>query len=76
MTSVDIRSVPMPILVGQLDECQLDGTACVWCAVPITAHDRHEVGFTGRPVHHLFGCTRCVVILRRRLPIWPEPGSA
>jgi hypothetical protein len=82
VTPLDMRWVPprgrapTPIRTGQLSGPQLTGTACVCCAATITANDRHEVGFIGRSTRPLFGCTGCVVTLRRRLPIWPVPGSA
>jgi hypothetical protein len=75
MASLDTRRA-LPIRAGQLTDLHLAGAACVWCAATITADDRHEVGFTGHPAIRLYGCTRCVVVLRRRLPVWPEPGSA
>lgn len=66
---------PTPIRAYQLNDLQLAGAACIWCAAPVTETDRHEVGFTGHPARRLHGCTRCVVTLRRRLPTWPESGS-
>ncbi len=66
---------PTPIRTQELTDSQLAGTACIWCAAAITTDDRHEVGSTGYPAHRLYGCTRCVVALRRRLPVWPETGS-
>lgn len=80
MASVDLPcqsgGTPTPILVGQLTDPHLVGTACIWCSTAITADDRHEVGFIGHPAISLYGCTNCVAVLRRRLPVWPEPGSA
>lgn len=66
---------PTPIRVLQLTDLQFAGAACIWCAAPVTETDRHEVGYTGYPARSLYGCPRCVVALRRRLPSWPEWGS-
>jgi hypothetical protein len=68
--------ISTPISASRLTDHQLAGAACIWCAAPITDTDRHEVGFTGYPSSRLYGCARCVITLRRRLPIWPESGSA
>lgn len=70
-----LSRTPTPIQVDQLTDLQLTGTACIWCAIAVTAEDRHEVGSTGYPAQRLYGCTGCVVIQQRRLPAWPEPGS-
>lgn len=65
---------PTPVQAGQLTDLQLAGTACIWCATALTTEDRHEVGCTGYPARRLYGCAGCVVVGRRRLPVWPEPG--
>jgi hypothetical protein len=69
-----LAGTPTPVQAEQLTDLQLAGTACLWCAIALTAEDRHEVGCTGYPASRLYGCTGCVVTGQRRLPVWPEPG--
>jgi hypothetical protein len=67
--------IPTPAPASQLTEAQLAGEQCVWCRVSLHSATRHHVGWAGRPVVSLYGCPHCVVVLRRRLPSWPEAGS-
>jgi len=67
-------SVPTPVLT-RLSEAQLAGEQCVWCTTTVAPGTREHVGWTGNPVVNLYGCHRCVTVLRRRLPVWPETGA-
>lgn len=64
--------MPTPVRFDQLTEPQRAGTACVWCSELLGPLSRRHVGAAGP--HRLFACPACSAV--KRLPVWPEYGSA
>lgn len=63
---------PVPVSPDDLTRAHLYGLDCIWCSAELHTASRVEVGHCGGT--RLYGCPDCAEV--RRLPSWPEPGSA
>lgn len=63
---------PVPVSPTDLTAAHLAGLDCIWCSTELRPASRVEVGHLGG--RRLYGCPHCASA--RRLPVWPEVGSA
>jgi hypothetical protein len=70
-----MATTPVPTDIERLDEMQLSGLECVWCAALLHSETRVHVGYLlVLERRRLYACPECGTT--KRLPTWPEYGSA